>query len=102
MTVKIRSTDAGDDVQFFEELAPQRFSVGFGWMALATGKFPVAFEVGPRRAEGQEEAVVPLDDRRDNDDGRHRQSVAGTGGVSGSQVRYAQKGVTGRSRRSGV
>lgn len=78
-------TDAGHDVQFFEQFASQRFGVGFGRMALAAGKFPVAFEVGPRRAEGQKEAVVPLDDRGDNDDGRHRQSVAGTGSAPRSR-----------------
>ena len=61
-------TDITDDVEFFVELAAQGLSVGFVRVALASGKFPVARQMGAVRAQGEKELVVPLDDRGNDDD----------------------------------
>jgi AcrR family transcriptional regulator len=73
--VKDALADAGDDIELLVQLASQCLDVRLVGIALAARELPVAGEMCPVRAQSQQEVVITLDDRgNDNDDvpGFHR------------------------------
>ena len=68
LVARISVADDRVDAELFAQLARQAAVERLARLALAAGKFPVAFEVDARLPPRDEEAAVALDDGGGDDD----------------------------------
>ena len=61
--------DVSDDIELLVQLTAKRFSVGFGRVAFAAGKLPVAFEMRAGGTKREKTGVAACNDRGDDCDG---------------------------------